>query len=266
MRHLEGKVAIITGGGRGIGRAVARAYSKAGASVVIAARSSKELDVTVAAIDADRGKALAVVADTAEEATGPRLLQTALENFGHCDILVNAAAINGPLGEVELLDPRAWDATIRINLTGIFLACRALVPHMKARRTGRIINVASGLAVRVQPGYAAYSVSKAAVLHFSRLLAEEVREYGIYVNAVHPGIVKTAIIDELLSLGGESAVLQKIAARSQSILASGEMKQPEEITGLFLWLGAESDITGQFIQHDDISLQTRFAELAASNG
>jgi NAD(P)-dependent dehydrogenase (short-subunit alcohol dehydrogenase family) len=259
MQHLQGRIAIITGGGRGIGRAVAEALATAGAGVVIGARGEDELAATAAAIACAGGSAVTVAGDVGDLATGPRLLAAALEAFGVPDVLINAAAISGPIGETETLDFAAWNETLRINLTGTFLTCRAVLPEMKRRRGGKILNIASGLAVRAQPGLAAYSASKAAVVQFSRVLAEEVRDHGITVNAVHPGIVRTKIIDELISLEGDGA-RRRIAQRMRELEAAGTMLEPAVAARLFVWLMVACTWTGEFVRIDDPKVQ---AEMAA---
>ncbi|MGH6906112.1 MAG: SDR family NAD(P)-dependent oxidoreductase [Geminicoccaceae bacterium] len=258
MRHLEGRTAIITGGGRGIGRAVAEALAAGGAGIVIAARNQRELRATAAAVGAAGGRAEVVAGDIADPPTSQRLLETALGSFGGCDVLINAAAIVGPTGETETLDLEAWSETLRINLTGTFLACRAVLPEMKRRRRGKILNIASGLAVRPQPGLAAYSATKAAVVQFSRVLAEEVRSHGISVNAVHPGIVRTAQVDELMALGGPGAQ-QQIVQRMKEVEAAGALREPAEAARLFVWLAAACELTGAFIRSDDPEVQAQVA-------
>lgn len=247
---LRGKVAIVTGGGRGIGRAIAEAYAREGAAVVVCSRNRDEVDSTAAFLRDRGGRAEVVAGDVGDPATAERLIDTAQRKLGGCDILVNAAAISGPVGEVETLEPAAWSETFRINVTGTFLACRAVVPVMKRNGGGRIINVSSGLAERVQPGQAAYSASKAAVVQFSRVLAEEVRDTSIRVNAVHPGIVRTAMVDKLLALpaaGVHSAMVERL----RSLDAAGKIVAPETSARFFVWVASECEESGGFLQFDD---------------
>jgi len=250
MRPLDGKVAIVTGASRGIGRATAIALADAGASVVVGARDKAGLEATVAAIAAEGRRAVAVPGDVGDPATAPRLRDAALDTFGACDILINAAALGGPVGEVETFDVGEWNDLFRVNVTGTFLTCRAVVPEMKRRRTGRVMNVASGLATRVQPGQAAYSATKAAVVQFSKVLAAELDEYGIRVNAVHPGIVRTEMLARLGSVGG-SAVLDLISRRIDELRAAGSVIEPEQSARLFVWLATACEWTGEFIRMDD---------------
>lgn len=246
-RVLAGQVAIITGGGRGIGRAVAETLAAAGASIVIGARGTRELEATAEAIRARGGRVIAVAGDIGDPSTAERLNEAATTTVGPCDILINAAAIGGPVGAVETLDLGAWQDTFRINVTGTFLACRAIVPGMKHRRRGRIINVASGLAERVQTGQAAYSATKAAVVQFSRVLAAEVAEYGILVNAVHPGIVRTTMVDDLLSRPAEG-VHRSMVERLRNLDEAGGIIEPGESAAFFLWMATECTATGEFIR------------------
>jgi NAD(P)-dependent dehydrogenase (short-subunit alcohol dehydrogenase family) len=261
MRHLEGRTAVITGGGRGIGRAAAEALAAAGAGIVVGSRNERELRATARAVGAAGGRAEVVAGDIGDPATSQRLLETALGSFGGCDILINAAAIVGPAGETETLDLEAWSETLRINLTGTFLACRAVLPEMKRRRRGKILNIASALAVRPQPGLAAYSATKAAVVQLSRVLAEEVRGHGVLVNAVHPGIVRTALVEELTSLHGPGA-RQQIVQRMREVEAAGAMCEPADAARLFVWLAAACELTGAFIRSDDPDVQAQVAAFA----
>ncbi|MGH6896093.1 MAG: SDR family NAD(P)-dependent oxidoreductase, partial [Geminicoccaceae bacterium] len=219
------------------------------------------LRATAAAVGAAGGRAEVVAGDIADPTTSRRLVETALGAFGRCDVLINAAAIVGPTGETETLDLEAWSETLRINLTGTFLACRSVLPEMKRQRRGKILNVASALAVRAQPGLAAYSATKAAVVQLSRVLAEEVRSHGITVNAVHPGIVRTALVDELMALGRPGAQ-QLIAARMRQIEAAGALREPAQAARLFVWLAAACERTGDFIRIDDPEVGAQVAAFA----
>jgi NAD(P)-dependent dehydrogenase (short-subunit alcohol dehydrogenase family) len=253
-RILEGKAAIITGGGRGIGRAVAEALGGPGASIVISARSENELKEAATAVAKAGGRAVTVAGSVAEEKTASRLVEACYDSFGDCDILINNAAITGPVGEVESLDPKLFDEMLRINITGTFLPIWALLPEMKKRRTGRIINVASNLAIRVQPGQAGYSMSKAAIVHFTRVLAEEVREHGIYANSVGPGIVRTAMVNDLIALPG-GGFQGAIAKRMGNLKETGVLIEPAEAARLFVWLAAAAKRNGEFLRYDDLELR-----------
>jgi NAD(P)-dependent dehydrogenase (short-subunit alcohol dehydrogenase family) len=185
-----GQVAIVTGGGRGIGRAIAQAFAAAGASVTVTARSEDQLAETVALIDAAGGRALAVPADVTDQAAVERVVKKTEARFGPVDVLVNNAgtAMIGPLWEA---DPQAWWRTVETNLRGTFLTIRAVLPSMVARRRGRIINLSGGGAETPAPEWSAYASSKAAILRLTDTLAAETADYGIQVFALGPGGVRT---------------------------------------------------------------------------
>lgn len=247
---LQNKAAIITGAGRGIGRAIAETFAAAGAAVVITARSGGELEETAAKVKAAGGRAVAIAADVGDPATASKLVRAALDHAGGCDILINAAGIDGPAGEIESVGLDEWNEVFRINMTGTFLTCKAAVPEMKRRGGGRIINVSSGLATRPQPGLAAYSATKAAVVQFSRVLAEELRDFGIRVNAVHPGLVRTAMIAHMAALEGEGA-RRLVRERMRSFETNGILIEPAQSARFFLWAVAGCERTGDFLRIDD---------------
>lgn len=262
---LAGQSVIVVGGGRGIGRAAAEMFARYGASVVVAARSVGQLQSTVNAITAAHGQALAVPMDVGDPKAGPMLLETTLDAYGKCDALINAAAVNGPIGDVEKLDRAEWELALRTNLTGTFLTCGAVLPEMKKRGRGKILNVSSGLAVRAQAGMAAYSAAKAAVLQFSRVLAEETKDTGVKVNAIHPGIVRTALVEEIISLPAEGARRSMIENLTR-LRDEGSLLNPEETAEFFLWLVAACERNGEFIRIDDPGIKAEVAAFASQLG
>jgi NAD(P)-dependent dehydrogenase (short-subunit alcohol dehydrogenase family) len=181
--------AIVTGGGRGIGEAVARALTARGLSVTVFARTAAELQRVVAS----GGAALAVVGDVAQEADVARLLAEHEARLGPCDLLVNDAGLL-VRGEVDALDPARWRESLEVNLTGAFLCARAVVPGMKARRRGRIVSVASISATLGTPGASAYNASKWGLVGLVKCLAEELRPHGVQAVAVSPGSTDTAML------------------------------------------------------------------------
>jgi NAD(P)-dependent dehydrogenase (short-subunit alcohol dehydrogenase family) len=186
---LGGRTAIVTGGGRGIGAAIARALTARGARVTVFARTASEIDRLVAG----GGAALAVAGDVRREDHVERLVKLHEEAFGPCDVLVNNAGIL-ERGLVEELPPDAWRQVVDVNLTGPFLCARAVIPSMKARRRGRIVNVASISGTIGTEGSSAYNASKWGVIGLTKCLAEELRAHGIQCIAVSPGSVDTAML------------------------------------------------------------------------
>ena len=186
---LNSTVALVTGGGRGIGQIVAQALAEAGAAVAIVSRSVDELDHTVRLIEAGGGTAAAVVADVADAASLSAAVTELQDRLGPIDLLVNNAGIVGPIGPLWEVDPTEWWTTMDVNLRGLLLSSQLVLPTMVARRRGRIINMASQAGVHRWPLVSAYSVSKAAVVKLTENLARETVRYGISVFSVHPGLL-----------------------------------------------------------------------------
>jgi NAD(P)-dependent dehydrogenase (short-subunit alcohol dehydrogenase family) len=192
--ELAGQVALITGGGRGIGRAVAEALASAGAAVTIAARSEDELAETASAITAAGGRALAVPTDVRDAAAVRRVVEETERQFGPVTFLVNNAGTPGPAGNDWEVDAEAWWECIEVIVRGAFLCTRAVMPGMLARVGGRIIHMASVSGTRAFPPITATSVAKTALIRMAEGLAREAGPKGIAVFAVHPGVVKTRLL------------------------------------------------------------------------
>lgn len=251
---FDGKAAIITGSGHGIGKAIAEAYSSFGASIVLNARNKREIDTLADTINKAGGRAVAVAGDIGDAATAPRLMSACMDAFGACDILVNNAAINGQTDNVEDLDLAAWDEVFRINMTGTMLTCRAAIPQMKKQRSGSIINVSSALAWRVQRGRSPYSATKAAMVQFTKVLAEEVKPYGIAANTVRPGLVVTPMtLEQIEMIGKGTPAQEETARRIGDQYRAGTMLTPEQSARFFVWLAGGTERTGEFIQIEEVS-------------
>jgi len=189
MARLDGAVALVTGGGRGIGRAIARGLANAGARVVVAARTQADIDAVAAEIGASGGSARAVPTDVTDAAAIGRLVAATIEYFGAIDVLVNNAGVPGPTGLVSDLSESAWDDTMAVNLKSVFLCCKLALPQMMGRGRGNVINV-SGASVHKPTGRVRsvpYQVSKFAVQGLTHGLAIQMRPYGVNVNALQPG-------------------------------------------------------------------------------
>jgi NADP-dependent 3-hydroxy acid dehydrogenase YdfG len=193
---LAGQVAIVTGAGRGIGRAVAEHFAAAGAAVVLASRTSTDLEQVRAGIEKGGARALVVPTDVGDDAAVTRLVARTVEALGQVDILVTAAGV-ASFGPVAQSDPRDWSAMLAINLRAVMVCCHAVLAPMLARGRGSIINVASVAARRAIPGGAAYTATKAGVMGFSRVLAEELRVGGVRVGVLLPGAVDTPLWDSI---------------------------------------------------------------------
>ncbi|BAU05493.1 3-oxoacyl-(acyl-carrier-protein) reductase [Fischerella thermalis JSC-11] len=241
LQTLQGKVAIVTGASRGIGRAIARELAKFGASVVVNyASSSQAADELVSEITQAGGSAIALAADVSKEEQVDALINAAIEKFNRLDILVNNAGITRDTLLLRM-KPEDWQAVIDLNLTGVFLCTRAASKIMLKQRSGRIINITSVAGLMGNPGQANYSAAKAGVIGFTKTVAKELASRGITVNAVAPGFIATDMTSNLDAEG----ILKYIPL--------GRYGQPEDIAGMVRFLAADPAagyITGQVFNVD----------------
>jgi NAD(P)-dependent dehydrogenase (short-subunit alcohol dehydrogenase family) len=202
---LKGLNALVTGGSQGLGEAIAEHFLRAGANVVICARGEKELLATRAKLAGlfPAQKILAKTCDVADESQVNALVDFALRELGPLHILVNNAGIYGPKGPTESVDLAAWRQAMEVNLFGVLLPCRAVIPHFKKAGRGKIIIISGGGATNPLPNISAYAASKAAVVRLMETLAEELRSFQIDVNAIAPGALATRLVDEILAAGPE---------------------------------------------------------------
>ncbi|MDP9321087.1 MAG: SDR family oxidoreductase [Chloroflexota bacterium] len=194
---LAKQVAIVTGGGRGFGRAIAETLAGLGASVVIASRNAPELDEVASAIKKQGGKALAQTADIADERQVEELVLATERWVGPPTILVNNAGVLDPIGPLVETSAASWLRSIAINVGGTYLVTRAVLPGMLDRDYGRVVNISSGAADRASAGWSAYCAAKAAVDQLTRVLALELEGSGVSVAAFHPGLMETAMAERL---------------------------------------------------------------------
>jgi NAD(P)-dependent dehydrogenase (short-subunit alcohol dehydrogenase family) len=243
-KPLAGKVAIVTGAGRGLGRTMAQALNEAGARVVVASRTSEELDSFVTEAESQGLEALAVPTDVTDERAVERLVARAIETYGQIDIVLNNSGI---VDTVPLLDqePEAWDRVISTNLRSVYLLTRAAGRHMVERKAGKIINIASNFAFMGIANHAAYGASKAAVVAFTKSMAIEWAKHGIRVNAIAPGYFAT---DLNASMRSDEAMTERVIRA----IPARRMGSPAELKPWVLLLaGPESDyMTGEVIVID----------------
>lgn len=200
MTLLEGQVAIVTGGGRGLGRAVAETLAALGASVVVASRNAPELDEVVKAIRRAKGHALAQTADVSDDRQVQELALATERWVGPATILVNNAGMVDPVAPLARSDPALWLRNVAVNIGGTYLPTRAVLPGMLDRRFGRIVNISSGAAARPSPGWTAYSASKAGVVQLTKSLAIELEGTGVSACAYNPGPMDTEMQERLRRL------------------------------------------------------------------
>ena len=229
--QLKDKVAIITGSGRGIGKAIAVAYAAEGARVAIASRSTAQLDEVVAAIEAKDGETLAVPTDVRVRSDVETLVQKTVDRFGRIDILVNNAGVN-PRGRFLDSTDEEWEQGWQINVMGVVHCCRAALPIMQQQRSGNIINVGSGMGQVGHANLSVYCASKAALHGLTQTIAEEVWQDGIIANVLIPGPVRT----ELSRGSWENAGTFRAE--------SDPWKEPEQVVTSALFLAAQPPATG----------------------
>jgi NAD(P)-dependent dehydrogenase (short-subunit alcohol dehydrogenase family) len=264
--NLAGQVALVTGGGRGIGRTIARSLAAAGAAVAVTARSTDQVIETADLIIEMGGRALALTADVTDGRAVEGAIADVERLLGPVDLLVNNAGITGPLGPLWEVDPEEWWRTMDINLRGIFLCARAVLPGMVARRHGRIINIASNAGVYRWPQVSAYSVSKAALVKLTENLAVETKNDGVAVFAVHPGIVTIGLTEQAMTtkLPEDSPAGRAMGWIRQEVEA-GRAVPPERGAVLVVRLAAgQADaLSGRYLTvHDDLdALIERAAEI-----
>ncbi|MGA7922068.1 MAG: SDR family NAD(P)-dependent oxidoreductase [Candidatus Acidiferrales bacterium] len=252
---LKGQVALVTGGGRGIGRAIARKFAAAGAAIVISARSENEAKQAAAEIENDGGRAAFVVADVSSESHCETIVNDARRAFGAIHILVNNAGILGPVKPVESLSPAAWDEVMAINLRGPFLLARLVLPEMYQRGSGVILNIISVAAKVAFPLNSAYATSKAGLMGLTRTLAAEGARKGVRVNALGPGPVDHTKMFQELGHGLAEHFKADSETLSKEIyeqILQGRPQTTDEIAAaaLFLVSDQSSAITGQTLNVD----------------
>jgi len=249
-KALDGKVAIVTGSSRGIGKATALALAEQGGKVVVNyARSSEAADAVVAEIEgnggeamvSDRPRAIALQADVSKEDQVDNMVKATMDKFGRIDVLVNNAGITRDTLLLRM-KPEAWQAVIDLNLTGVFLCTRAVSKIMLKQRSGRIVNISSVAGLMGNPGQANYSAAKAGVIGFTKTIAKELAPRGVTANVVAPGFIATDMTGDL-----------KNTEEILKFIPLARYGQPEEVAGLIRFLASDpaaAYITGQVMNVD----------------
>ena len=268
MAELEGKTALITGAGRGIGQAIALAYAREGARLSLGARSVSELEETADKCRKLDAEVLITPTDVTDVSQVESLIAATVERYSTIDILVNNAGIGGPVGVLQDNDLDAWINTVQINLIGVYLCCRAVVPGMKRQNAGRIVNLSGAGAANAWANMSAYCSSKAAVVRLTEVLALELADTKITVNALGPGSVHTRMWDEMTEDAAKAGadLIHEMGLR----VTSGGGASIDRCADLAVWLaGSGADgLSGRIISafNDDFaSLTPRIPEIMASD-
>ena len=243
--NLENKVAIITGGARGIGKAVAISFIQEGAKVIIVARTKKEVRATEKKLRKLSSKAVGIVADISKKRGVEKVVKKTLENFQTIDILVNCAGVQKPIGKFWQIDIVKWQENININLIGTALCCQLVLPIMIKNKKGKIINFSGGGATSPRPNFSAYACAKTAIVRLTEIIALEVKKYNIDVNAIAPGAVNTRMLEEVIEAGKKAG--EELAEALKRNKAGGT--PPELAAELAVFLASEESngLTGKLI-------------------
>jgi 3-oxoacyl-[acyl-carrier protein] reductase len=249
VEGLKDKVVIVTGGGHGIGRAYCLGFGQAGSRVVVADIDEPAADQVSAEVMQQNGaQALALHTDVADEKSTKEMAAAVMKHFGRVDVLINNAAIFATVpmnrGRIETIDPAEWDRLMAVNLKGLFFCCRAVLPSMRAQKSGKIINIASGTVFAGSPGRIHYVTSKMATIGFTRTLAREVGDDNINVNVLAPG--------NTLSEENPSQEVIRLRQSSAGLRALKRIQVPQDVVGAMLFLASSlSDfMTGQTVNVD----------------
>lgn len=245
---LRGKTALVTGGGRGIGRATALKLAHCGARTIVTARHPEEIEAVAREIEGTGGEAFALPCDVSRD----QLVQALFEAAGPVDILINNAGTVQPIAPVVDADVVAWETSIAVNLTGVFLPCHYALPHMLESGWGRIVNVTTGAARGSTASWSAYSAGKAGVEALTKVLAAETAGSGIRVNAMRPGVVDTRMQVEIRS-APEGQFGSENLARFRGYKERGVLRPPEHPARLILWMLSHeaADLNGEVLVLDD---------------
>jgi NAD(P)-dependent dehydrogenase (short-subunit alcohol dehydrogenase family) len=246
---LENKTVLITGANQGLGEQIAKKFAEEGASLILCARDGKLLKKVkdnVKCINKTQ-KILIKKTDVSKLADIIKLKKFVFDNFENLDCVINNAGIHGPIGELEKNDPLQWKQTLEINLLGPFYICHSFVEYFKNRKCGKIINLSGGGAAGLRPYFSAYAVSKIGLVKLTEILADELKDYNVFVNAIAPGVMPTRLIEEMAGCG-----IEKVCAEGNKILNNFKNKEDDAYKKavslcLFLASSDSNGITGKLI-------------------
>lgn len=264
MRLFENKSVLITGAGRGIGKRLALGFAAQGARVGLLARSKAELDLADLEIEHTGGKSLRLRADVRHYEQIVTATERMRSHYGGVNVLICAAGIQGPIGPFAEANPKEWADAVSVNLTGAMHACRAVLPQMIERRSGKIIVLSGGGAEEPRPNFSAYAASKTALVRFAESLAEEVADSNVQVNCMNPGATYTSMTDEILR-AGDRAGWREVQEASHVRTNGGASPDAQVELALFLASERSNHITGKLIHVDDDWRRMEHAHLRIGN-
>lgn len=243
---FKGKVVIITGAGQGIGRAYAHGFAKEGAKVIIAEINEANALSVAKEITNQGFEAVAIKTDVSDAGSVDGMVKIVMDKYGRIDVLVNNAAVFATIKMKPFLEisVEEWDKVIAVNLRGMFLCCKAVVPVMKSQKAGKIINISSGTALMGRPYYLHYVTTKAGVIGFTRSLARELGEWNINVTSVSPGAVETEVPRETVSPEQIKALIGQQCIKRRQV--------PQDLVGVVMFLASDEAgfVTGQLVNVD----------------
>ncbi len=245
---LKDKVAIITGGSRGIGKAIAERFAQEGCNIMLASRTKSELEKTAESIKKKFAvKISSYRTDIGYENEVASLIQKTIAKFGKIDILVNNAAIVGPTGEISHINGQEFFNTLKNNIGGTVFCTKAVIPHMKSQKQGCIINLSGGGGLYPLPYYDAYSASKAAIVRLTENFALELEKFNIYVTAISPGAVNTKMFDEQLKIGKNTIGEKNWQALQDRLASGGDSIDKASELALFIACQNRKELNGRVI-------------------
>lgn len=244
---LRERIAVVTGAGRGIGRTIALAFARQGASLVLAARTESELSKIADASREFGVEVRIVVTDVTDWDQVQNLVAVALQEFGRVDILVNSAGIYGPIGPTAEIDLSAWKRGVEVNLYGPLFLCHALMPYFMKRKQGKIILLGGGGATTPLPNFSSYAASKAGLARLADTLAEELKPFNIQVNMIAPGLVDTKLQDEVLQAGSLAGGLYEKIRQARETGKGAVSPEIAAELAVFLASEASGSLTGKLI-------------------
>ena len=251
MISIREKSVLIAGAGRGIGKRLAMGFAEAGARVGLLARSQPELDLAKLEIEQAGGNALRIRADIRDVEQMNAAVDRIRVVFGGLDVLVIAAGVQGPIGPFVATKPKAWNEAIEINLIGVANACRAALPPMIEKRSGKIILLTGGGSADSRPNFTAYAAAKTAIVRLVECLADEVRDHNVQVNCMAPGASYSHMTDEILNAGEEKAGRKEIEDAERVRVTGGVSPEKQIQLAVFLASEGSNHISGKLIHVND---------------